>query len=129
MSVVGGARVIHLAPACALSVRSPTVASCLSHSRIRFQLALFRSTISKSLILQAYFANLTAKLEPEHGRGLGVDRAYRNQFSTLREGTRLNSATLSVTHTASIARAWAAISMSWAPIGVPFFSNATRIAA
>jgi hypothetical protein len=54
---------------------------------------------------------------------------YRSQFSTLSAGTRLNSATLSVTHTASIARACAAISMSCAPIRAPFFSNATRIAA
>lgn len=53
----------------------------------------------------------------------------RSQFSTFSAGTRLNSATLSVTHTASSARACAAISMSWAPTGVPFFSNATRIAA
>jgi hypothetical protein len=28
-----------------------------------------------------------------------------------------------VTHTASSARVWAAISISWAPIGVPFSSN------
>src|SRR5437899_5391731 len=51
------------------------------------------------------------------------------QVSTFRAGTRLNSATLSVTHTASIARACAAISMSCAPIGVPFLSGPTRIDA
>jgi hypothetical protein len=55
--------------------------------------------------------------------------AYASQFSTLRAGTRLNSATLSVTHTASIARACAAINMSFAPMGVPFFSSAVRMAA
>ena len=60
---------------------------------------------------------------------LGVDRRYLSQFSTLRADTRLNSATLSVTQTAPSARACAAISMSCAPIGVPFFSSATRIAA
>jgi hypothetical protein len=54
---------------------------------------------------------------------------YLSQFSTLKAGTRLNSATLSVTHTASMARACAAISMSCAPIGVPFRSSVTRIEA
>jgi len=54
---------------------------------------------------------------------------HLSQFSTFRAGTRWNSATLSVTQTASRARAWAAISMSCAPIGVPFFSSATRIEA
>lgn len=62
---------------------------------------------------------------------LGVPKVafHLNQFSTLSAGTRLNFATLSVTHTASMARACAAISMSCAPMGVPFFSSATRIAA
>ena len=57
------------------------------------------------------------------------DPPHFTQFSTFRAGTRLNSATLSVTHTASIARACAAISMSCAPIGVPFLSRVTRMDA
>lgn len=56
-------------------------------------------------------------------------RDHLNQFSTFRAGTRLNSETLSVTQTASRARACAAISMSYAPIGVPFLSRDTRIEA
>ena len=55
--------------------------------------------------------------------------AHLSQFSTFRAGTRLNSVTLSVTQIASMARACAAINMSWAPIGVPRFSRATRIEA
>lgn len=55
--------------------------------------------------------------------------AHLSQFSTFSAGTRLNSATLSVTQTASMARACAAINMSCAPIGVPLFSRATRIEA
>jgi hypothetical protein len=48
-------------------------------------------------------------------------------FSTSSLGTRSNSATLSVTPTALIARACAAISMSLAPMGVPRRSRAARI--
>ena len=55
--------------------------------------------------------------------------AYLSQFSTFSTGTRLNSETLSVTQVASIARACAAINMSWALIGVPLFSSAMRIEA
>lgn len=61
--------------------------------------------------------------------GLRLIAAYLSQFSTLSAGTRLNSETLSVTQIASIARACAAINMSWALRGVPLFSSATRIAA
>lgn len=63
------------------------------------------------------------------GRITTSSLAQFSQFSTLSAGTRLNSAVLSVTQTASRARAWAAISMSFAPIGVPLRSSAVRMAA
>lgn len=53
-------------------------------------------------------------------------RRYRNQFSTLSPCTRRNSRSLSVTITISSARACAAIRRSFAPIGVPAASSATR---
>lgn len=93
----------------------------------RFQLARFWSTNSTSLILKDRNRPPRRVLEPTGAARLAP--AYRTQFSTFSAGTRLNSLRLSVTQTASIARACAAISMSWAPIGVPFLSSATRIAA
>ena len=82
------------------------------------------STNSKSLIPNG------RNREPRPQFGPLVARCplprHLSQFSTFKAGTRLNSATLSVTQTASMARACAAISMSCALIGVPFFSSATR---
>jgi len=48
------------------------------------------------------------------------------QFSTTSDGTRENSRTLSVTSTASRARACAAIQVSLAPIGKPWRSSRAR---
>ena len=74
--------------------------------------------------LKARFPRLRRELEPTRAARLAL--AYRTQFSAFSAGTRLNSVKLSVTQTASIARACAAISMSCAPIGVLFFPSATR---
>src|SRR5262249_4893313 len=52
-----------------------------------------------------------------------------SQFSTFRPCTRLNSVTFAVTQTARSVRACAAMSRSFAPIGVPKFSRAARISA
>jgi hypothetical protein len=79
------------------------------------------STKSKSLIPKDRNPEPRPAMEPRasHSPGLLPGRPHPSQFSTLSTGTRLNSATLSVTHTASRARACAAISMSCAPMGCP----------
>lgn len=54
---------------------------------------------------------------------------HLNQFSHTKPGTRLNSRRLSVTSTSSRATAWAAISMSSEPMGLPLRSSAARMCA
>ena len=52
-------------------------------------------------------------------RGAGGGLNDSRQFSTLRPFTRLNSVVLSVTTVSPRESAWAAMSMSFGPIGVP----------
>jgi hypothetical protein len=52
--------------------------------------------------------------------------SHSRQFSTLRPLTRLNSSVLSVTTVRLRDRAWAAMSMSFGPIGVPPVSSCAR---
>ena len=59
----------------------------------------------------------------------GPERHASSQFSTLSPGTRENSPTLLVTTVRLKARAWAAISMSFGPMGVPCRSSRLRRSA
>ena len=52
--------------------------------------------------------------------------SHFRQLSTLRPFTRLNSAVLSVTTVSPRESAWAAMSMSFGPIGVPPASSCAR---
>src|SRR5699024_4447184 len=60
-------------------------------------------------------------------RGAGL-LVYSAQFSSSSSGTRANSPVLLVTRVRPSARAWAAISISSGPIGVPFFCRKARTA-
>lgn len=56
----------------------------------------------------------------------GRTRQFTIQFSTLRPGTRSNSRRLLVTSARSTLRAWAAMSASREPIGVPCSASCAR---
>src|SRR5207302_2593725 len=53
-------------------------------------------------------------------------QSKRSQFSQIRPSTRANPRSLSVTRTWPSASAWAAISRSFAPIGLPLCSRRAR---
>ena len=69
-----------------------------------------------------------AKYVPYGSTREGSGASQASQFSTFRPRMRLNSLALAVTIVAPLAQAWAAISKSLLPIGVPPASSSERIA-
>lgn len=68
-----------------------------------------------------------ARPGPRRARSPAVGRRRQVlQFSTRSPATRRNSSSFALTSTRSCASAWAAISMSFGPIGVPAASSAAR---
>ena len=70
---------------------------------------------------------MLSRADKAAAKACGQELGDRSQFSRLKPGTRENSRSLSVTSVASIARACAAIQVSFAPIGVPWRSSRARI--